>query len=159
MDRRGKVTGAAPGCQEAWVVIGLDTNILVRWLLSPDLADLASSDAELERAGNIVEAKGASLFVNAVVLAETAWIMEKRLDLERKIVSEVIGRLLFAENIQLGADAEVRAALLQYGSSNIGFADCLIAQMNLMAGCSHTLTFDKKAGRTPGFRHVDDHQD
>jgi predicted nucleic-acid-binding protein len=94
-----------------------------------------------------------------VVLAETAWIMEKKLDLGRKIVSEVIGRLLFAENIQLGNDTEVRAALLLHGQSNIGFADCLIAQMNLAAGCSHTLTFDKKAGRTAGFRHVEDQQD
>jgi predicted nucleic-acid-binding protein len=137
-------------------VIGLDTNILVRWLVSPEQADLASSDAELERVASIVNAEGASLFVNAVVLAETAWIMEKKLDLDREVVSGVVGRLLFAENITLGNDPEIRAALLLYASSNIGFADCLIAEMNLAAGCSHTLTFDKKASRTAGFRHVDD---
>jgi predicted nucleic-acid-binding protein len=137
-------------------VIGLDTNILVRWLVSPDQADLASSDAELEHVAGIVSAEGASLFVNVVVIGETAWIMEKKLDLGRDDVCAVIGRLLFAENITLGSDLEVQAVLQTYASSSVGFADCLIANLNLAAGCTHTLTFDKKASRTAGFRHVDD---
>jgi predicted nucleic-acid-binding protein len=137
-------------------VIGLDTNILVRWLVSPDLADLASSDAELEHVARIVSAKDASLFINVVVIAESAWIMEKKLDLGRDDISAVIGRLLSAENITLGSDLEMGAALLLYTSSTIGFADCLIAKLNLAAGCTHTLTFDRKASRTAGFRHVDD---
>jgi predicted nucleic-acid-binding protein len=137
-------------------VIGLDTNILLRWLISPDQADLSSSDAELEQVSRTVNAKGATLFVNAVVIAETAWIMEQKLDLGREVVATIIGRLLFAENVILGNDPETRAALMLYASSNVGFADCLIGQLNLAAGCSHTLTFDKKAARTTGFRHVDD---
>jgi predicted nucleic-acid-binding protein len=137
-------------------VIGLDTNILVRWLVLPDHGDLASSDAELERVAEIVGGEGVSLFVNAVVMAEMAWIMERKLDLTREIVSALMNRLLFAENITLGNDLETRAALRLYDSSNIGFADCLIASMNVAAGCSHTLTFDKRAARTAGFRHVDD---
>jgi hypothetical protein len=35
-------------------------------------------------------------------------------------------------------------------------ADCVIAQLNLTAGCLHTLTFDREAAGTAGFRHVDD---
>jgi predicted nucleic-acid-binding protein len=157
VDRRSKITELASDPQEAPVVIGLDTNVLVRWLVSPDQADLASSDVELERVGKIVSAEGASLFVNAVVIAETAWIMERKLDLSREVVSAVINRLLFAENIKLGNDLEMRAALMLYALSNIGFADCLIAELNLAAGCMHTLTFDRKASRTAGFRHVEDH--
>jgi predicted nucleic-acid-binding protein len=137
-------------------VIGLDTNILVRWLVSPDQGDLASSDAELERVAEIVGAEGALLFMNVVVIAEMAWIMERKLDLARDVVSALMNRLLFAKNITLGNDLEIRAALLLYASSNIGFADCLIAKMNVAAGCLHTLTLDRRAGRTAGFRHVDD---
>ena len=136
-------------------MIGLDTNILLRWLISPDQADLSSSDAELERVSQIVNTNN-TLFINAVVIAETAWIMEQKLDLGREAVSEIIGRLLYAENVTLGNDPETRAALVLHASSNIGFADCLIAQINLAAGCSHTLTFDQRAARTTGFRHVDD---
>jgi predicted nucleic-acid-binding protein len=137
-------------------VIGVDTNILVRWLISPDQADLASSEAELEKVAAVVNAEGVSLFVNVVVMAEAAWIMEKKLELDRDVVSSVISRLLLAENIILGNDPEMRAALLLFTSSNIGFADCLIAKLNLAAGCGHTLTFDKKASRTAGFRHATD---
>jgi predicted nucleic-acid-binding protein len=137
-------------------VIGVDTNILVRWLISPDQADLATRDAELEQVAAVVDAEDAALFVNVVVIAETAWIMETKLELGRDLVSAVIGRLLLAENITLGNDLEMRAALLLYKSSNIGFADCLVAKLNLAAGCVHTLTFDRKASRTAGFRHVDD---
>ena len=137
-------------------MIGLDTNILLRWLVMPDQADLASSQAELQRVSQIVDAEEASLFVNAVVIAEIAWIMEQKLNLGRTDVSGIIGRLLFAENITLGNDAEMRAALVLHASSNIGFADCLVAEMNLAAGCSYTLTFDMKASRTDRFRHVDD---
>ena len=137
-------------------MIGLDTNILLRWLILPEQGDLASSNVEIERVSQIVNAEGASLFVNVVVVAETAWILEQKLSLDRVDVSRVIGSLLFAENITLGNDAEMRTALMAYASSNIGFADCLIGEMNLAAGCSHTLTFDKNARRTAGFRHVDD---
>ncbi|HWE20014.1 MAG TPA: PIN domain-containing protein [Hyphomicrobiaceae bacterium] len=136
-------------------MIGLDTNVVVRWLVSPQ-ADLLSSDAELEQVARVVNDEGASLFINVVTVAETAWIMEKRLDLGRDVVSAIISRLLFAQNITLGNDLEMRAALLLYTSSSIGFADCLIAKLNLAAGCTHTLTFDKKASRTADFRHVDD---
>jgi predicted nucleic-acid-binding protein len=137
-------------------VIGLDTNVLVRWLISPDEADFASIDAELDQVPAIVAAQGVSLFINVVVIAEAAWIMERKLALGRDVVGAVIDRLLFAENIALGNDSEMRAAFLAYSSSSIGFADCLIAQLNLAAGCSHTLTFDKRASRTTGFRHVSD---
>jgi predicted nucleic-acid-binding protein len=137
-------------------VIGLDTNILLRWLISPGKGDLASSDAEIAQVSQIVDAQGAQLFINAVVVAETAWILEQKLKLGRPDVSGVIGRLLFAENIAVANDPEMTTALTVYASSNINFADCLIAQLNLAAGCSHTLTFDRKASRTSGFRHVDE---
>lgn len=137
-------------------MIGLDTNILLRWLILPGEGDLGSSDAEMERASQIILTEGAQFFVNAIVIAETAWILEQKLKLARSDVSEVIDRLLHAENITVGNDVAVRAAQMQFEPSSANFADCLIAQLNLAAGCSHTLTFDRKAGRTAGFRHVED---
>ncbi|MBX9590402.1 MAG: type II toxin-antitoxin system VapC family toxin [Hyphomonadaceae bacterium] len=137
-------------------MIGLDTNILLRWLILPGEDDLGSSDAELERASQIIFAESAQFFVNAIVIAETAWVLEQKLKLDRSDVLEVIERLLHAENITVGNDVAVRAAQMQFKLSSANFADCLIAQLNLAAGCSHTLTFDRKAGRTAGFRHVED---
>ncbi len=137
-------------------MIGLDTNILLRWLILPGEGDLGSSDAEMQRASRIILTEGAQFFVNSIVIAETAWILEQKLKLDRADVLEVIGRLLHAENITVGNDVAVRAAQMQFELSSVNFADCLIAQLNLAAGCSHTLTFDRKAGRAAGFRHVED---
>ena len=138
---------------------GLDTNILLRWLILPGEGDLRSSDAEIERVSEIVLADGARFFFNTIVVAETTWILEKKLKISRSDVSEIVERLLYSENISVGNEAEVRAAQLQFEASNANFADCLIAQLNLAAGCSHTLTFDQKASRTVGFRHVSDHEE
>jgi predicted nucleic-acid-binding protein len=138
-------------------VIGLDTNVLLRWLI-PDLeSNLGSSEAEIERVSRTLQAEGARFFVNPIVIAETAWVLERTLKLARPDVSQVVSSLLYAENITVGNDAEVRAAQSEFEQSNAGLADCLIAQLNLAAACTHTLTFDQRASRTAGFRHVDEH--
>jgi predicted nucleic-acid-binding protein len=137
-------------------VIGLDTNILLRWLLSPAEGDLGSSDAEIERVSAIIQAPGARFHVNPMVVADTAWILEQKLKLTRTDVALVVERLLYSENVEVGSRAEVAAAQAAFAASNANFADCLIAQLNLAAGCSHTLTFDRRASRTLGFRHAGD---
>jgi predicted nucleic-acid-binding protein len=138
-------------------LIGLDTNVLLRWLIPDRKGDLRSSEGELERVAEILLSEGAQFFVNSVVIAEIAWVLEQQLRLARPIVSEVLNRLLYAENITVGNDAEVRAAQSEFVRSSANLADCVIAQLNLSAGCTHTITFDRKAARSAGFRHVDDH--
>jgi predicted nucleic-acid-binding protein len=137
-------------------VIGLDTNVLLRWIIPDVEGKLSSSAWEIERVSKIFLLQGAQFFINPVVLAETAWMLEKKLKLARPDVSEVVTRLLHAENITVGNDSEVRAAQDQFDQSGANLADCVIAQLNLTAGCPHTLTFDREAAGTAGFRHVDD---
>ena len=140
-------------------MIGLDTNVLLRWLIPDVEGKLGSSESEVERVSKIFGLDGAQFFINPVVLAETAWMLERKLKLSRPDVSEVVTRLLHAENITIGNDAEVRAAQDQFDRTGANFADCVIAQLNLTAGCACTLTFDRQAARTTGFLHVDDHQE
>ncbi len=45
----------------------------------------------------------------------------------------------------------VIAALQDYRRGPADFADCLLARANLTSGCSHTVTFDRKAAKLPGF--------
>jgi predicted nucleic-acid-binding protein len=137
-------------------MIGLDTNVLLRWLIPDRDGKLGSSEAEIERVSKIFLVDGAEFFINSVVIAETAWMLEKKLKLARTDVSQVVNRLLHAENIAVGNDAEVRTAQSVFEQSRANLADCVIAQLNLTARCSHTLTFDREAARTAGFRHVDD---
>jgi predicted nucleic-acid-binding protein len=136
-------------------LIGLDTNILLRWLIWPEEGDLGSSEAETKLVETVILQEGARFFVNAIVVAETAWILEQKLKVSRPAVSEVVDRLLYSANITVGDEDQVRAALALFEASRANFVDCLIAELNQAAGCIYTLTFDRKAARTPGFRHPD----
>jgi predicted nucleic-acid-binding protein len=135
-------------------MIGIDTNVLLRWLLYPEDGDIGSSPAEIDLVERTINAKDAEFFVNAIVVAETTWILEQKLKLPRAGICDVVDRLLYSVNITVGDSAAVNEARQVYETANIGFADCLIAQMNRRAGCSYTLTFDKKAGRHTGFRNI-----
>ena len=135
-------------------MIGIDTNVLLRWLLYPEDGDIGSSPAEIDLVERTINAKDAEFFVNAIVVAETTWILEQKLKLPRAGICDVVDRLLYSVNITVGDSAAVNEARQVYETANIGFADCLIAQMNSRVGCSYTLTFDKKAARHAGFRNI-----
>jgi predicted nucleic-acid-binding protein len=135
-------------------VIGLDTNILLRWLISPDEWDLGSSKSELAAIERTLSAVEAEFFVNAIVVAETTWILEQKLKLGRAVVCDVVDRLLFARNIVVDNAELVMQARQHYEDSNVGFADCLIGGINRNAGCDYTLTFDKRAAHHVGFRNI-----
>jgi predicted nucleic-acid-binding protein len=91
-------------------LIGLDTNILLRWLILPAQGDLGSSEAEIARVTEILLDGTARFFVNPIVLAETAWILEQKLKVPRRDVAEVVDRLLYSENVVVGEEDRVRAA-------------------------------------------------
>jgi predicted nucleic-acid-binding protein len=135
-------------------VIGIDTNILLRWLIAPGEWDIGSSKAEIEAVGRALRSEGTKFFVNPIVVAETTWILEQKLKLDRAAVCDVVDRLLFSTNVTVGESAVVNDARQNYAASNIGFADCLISSLNREAGCDYTLTFDKKASRQSGFRNI-----
>ncbi len=135
-------------------MIGIDTNVLLRWLVWPEEVDIGSSKAEIALVEETIKAKDAEFFVNAIVVAETTWILEQKLKLRRADICNVVDRLLYSVNITVGEAAAVNEARQVYETSNIGFADCLIARINRKAGCTYTLTFDKKAGRQTGFRNI-----
>lgn len=135
-------------------MIGLDTNVLLRWLIAPDEWDIGSSKSEIAIVEKTMRARGAEFFVNPIVVAETAWILEQKLKLDRVAVCDVVDRLLYSTNVTLGETNAVIDARQIYETSNIGFADCLISRIDRAAGCDYTLTFDKKAARQAGFRDI-----
>jgi predicted nucleic-acid-binding protein len=135
-------------------MIGIDTNVLLRWLVAPDEWDIGSSKAEADLVEKTILVEGAEFFVNPIVVAETTWILEQKLKVGRASVCEVVDRLLYSANVTVGEANAVNVARQIYAMSNIGFADCLISSINREAGCDHTLTFDRKASRQTGFRDI-----
>ena len=89
--------------------------------------------------------------VNVVTLAETCWVLKRLYEAGRDELVQVVENLLAAPNIVVERRAQVRKALQNYAASSAGLSDCLIAQLNLEAGCEHTLTFDRNVAKLAGF--------
>jgi predicted nucleic-acid-binding protein len=128
-------------------VIGLDTNVLLRFLLQdePIQSPIATRIVEQE----LSEATPG--FVSAVVLAEVAWVLESRYRLPQSDIAAVMEGLLRLDGLRLEHPLAVAAAVTATTEKNVDFADSLISLIAKDAGCATTLTFDRRAQRLPGF--------
>ena len=131
-------------------MIGLDTNILVRLAIEDDPAQLRRARAFLA-ANCSAEEPG---FVNRVTLCELVWVLTSNYGLGRIQIARHLTDLIASTDIVVEDGGAVRGAVTRYTSTNIEFADLLIAETNLAAGCKATATFDKRAARLDGFTSV-----
>jgi predicted nucleic-acid-binding protein len=124
-------------------VIGLDTNVLVRYLAQDDPRQSAAATRLIEDQLN-AERPG---FVSHVSLVELVWVLESCYESSKDEVAEVLGRLLHAKQI-VAQDAEtVWKALRRFKAASADFADCLIDSVGKASQCEFTATFDKQAAR------------
>jgi predicted nucleic-acid-binding protein len=130
-------------------VKGIDTNILVRYLIRDDLEQLRVASRFIE--GDCSEQEPG--FVNQIVLAELVWVLERGYKLDRSVVVGALDALLLARQLSIEHPDDVRAAVSDY-LNGADFADSLIAAANARVGCEYTATFDRKAARRNGFRLV-----
>jgi predicted nucleic-acid-binding protein len=128
-------------------MIGLDTNVLVRYLTQDDPGQSLRATELIER--RLTEDNPG--FISVVAMTETVWVLERAYRLSNVRIAEVIERLLQTAVLVVENEAEVFAAMtvLQEGSGS--FADSLIGELGDRAGCSVTLTFDQKASRLRNF--------
>jgi predicted nucleic-acid-binding protein len=129
-------------------MIGLDTNILVRYLAqddpvqSPEATELIEQRLSEENPG----------FVSIVVMVETVWVLDRAYGLADHAIAAAIERALRADVLVVESEQEVFAAMIALKEGHGSFADALIGAVGARAGCSHTMTFDRKASRLPGFK-------
>jgi predicted nucleic-acid-binding protein len=128
-------------------MIGLDTNVLVRYLTQDDSVQSARATAIIEKRLTAAEPG----FVSVVAMVETVWVLERSYGLTQKQVAAAVERILQIEALVVENEQEVFAAMAVIKESLGSFADAVIAAMGANAGCSHTLTFDRSALRIPGF--------
>ena len=128
-------------------MIGLDTNILVRYLAQDD-------PVQSPRATDVIEFRltGRNLgFISVVAMVETVWVLDRAYGLADDEIAAAIERILQADTLAVEAEQEVFAAMIALKEGSGSFADALIGALGIKAGCSSTLTFDKTASRLPGF--------
>ena len=120
---------------------GIDTNILVRFLIQDDLAQLRMASKFIENDCSEQEPG----FVNQIVLAELVWVLERAYGYARSQVAEVLNGILTSAELKAEQPDLARRALINYGSGPADFADYLIGHVNVANGCLTTATFDKRA--------------
>lgn len=128
-------------------MLGVDTNILVRFLVRDE-------EAQFERARKLIKREvsaGGSVFVSQLVLLETEWVLRSRYSLPKNQIIAAISGLLDAADVQFEDEPAVEEALFVWKDTAADFADCLIGARNRRLGCRATATFDAKASRLPGF--------
>lgn len=126
-------------------MIGLDTNVLVRFLVQDDPAQAALVTATISR---LTEAEPG--FVCREVLVELVWVLERAYGLGRAEIARALDGLLEARELVLEAADRVAIAADRYRKGGPGFADQMVALAGQGAGCSATLTFDRKAALVAG---------
>jgi predicted nucleic-acid-binding protein len=131
-------------------MIGLDTNILVRYLTQDDPVQSAKATEILERR---LTPKSPG-FVSVVVIVETVWVLDRAYGLTAQDIAAAVERLLQVEVLMIEDEQEVFTAVVALKEERASFADALIAELGARAGCARTLTFDRKAGRLPSFELV-----
>jgi len=129
------------------MMLGLDTNVLIRFLVRDD-------QAQFEKARRLIKrevAAGRGIFVNQLLLLETEWVLRSRYGLTKNRIIEVISGLLEASDIQFEDEPAIEEALFIWKDTTSDFADCVIGVHNRRLGCRATATFDMKACKLPGF--------
>jgi predicted nucleic-acid-binding protein len=126
-------------------MIGIDTNILFRWVF-----DDLDPDQTAQVQGAVAQSSGAIL-ICVVVMVEFIWLMDRRLRLDRARQITVMRAILGNSRLVISERDAVVAALSAFEIGGAGLADHLIGALNTAAGCSTTLTFDKVAGKGPSF--------
>jgi predicted nucleic-acid-binding protein len=135
-------------------MIGLDTNVLLRWLAA-DEGQEGYSSAQADAVERAVTGAKKGCFVNPVVLAETIWVVANVFKQPKALQAEIVHRLLHSQNVGVGERVAVEDALLEFETKpSGGFADLLIAALNQAWGCETTITFDKRAARSKKFQLI-----
>jgi len=130
-------------------MIGLDANILVRYLTQDDPAQSKQATEVIER--RLTETNPG--FISVVAMVELVWVLDRAYRLSSREIARAVERILQTDVFVVENEQQVFTAMIVLKSGYGSFADALVAALGAKAGCSATLTLDRKALRIPGFAH------
>ena len=126
-------------------MIALDTNILARFVMGDDPAQMKAAQQLIDQLSE--DAPG---FLGREVLIELVWLLGSVYRLPRKVIGDVIEGFLHASTLVVEADEDVVMALDLYRTSQADFADLMIRAAAARAGCRALYSFDRKLARLDG---------
>ena len=129
-------------------MIGLDTNILVRYLTQDDPDQSMKATAEMEKGLSA----GHMFFIADTVMCELVWVLETAYGYGCREIDPVLENILRTKQFQFENKDLLWKSLSDYRNKKGDFADHLIGQAGHKAGCLETLTFDTGLKNNPYFR-------
>ena len=131
-------------------MIGLDTNVLVRYIAQDDRIQSAKATRLIESLN-----EDSQSYIGVVAVIELVWVLSSCYGADRNKMGLVLETLLRTKGVQVEAADTVWQALRLFRSSKADFADCLIERSAQDAGCSYTATFDQNAAKYCGMQIID----
>lgn len=128
-------------------MIGLDTNVLVRYIMQDDPKQSPKATKLIESLDG--ENPG---FVALVSVVELAWVLSSCYDLSRAQVAQALDAMLRSKQLVVEQADQVLRALRMFAAGKADFADCLIERSAVHAGCDRIMTFDTGAARHAGMQ-------
>ncbi|MEJ8853937.1 type II toxin-antitoxin system VapC family toxin [Variovorax robiniae] len=124
----------------------LDTNVLIRYLVQDDEAQLAAARKLIRKCVR----EGRTLFVPVTVALELEWVLRSSFEYAKDEVMEALSSLFSAAELTFESERALEAALQLYRGGSADFADCLHIALAAQAGELPLWTFDKRAAKVNG---------
>lgn len=131
-------------------MIGLDTNVLVRYIAQDDPKQSPKATALIEALSP--DAPG---FVTTVSIVELVWVMQSCYAVTREGVIDALAQILRTKEFVVENAEVVWQAIRAFAGGSADFADCLIERSSAHAGCSAVYTFDRAAAKSGAMQLVD----
>ena len=125
-------------------MIGLDTNILVRYLTRDD-------EQQWQQAVTVIQ-HNQLCFISNIVLCELVWVLKSaNYSFRKDEISNVLEDMLHSAAFEFENRSTIDQALQRYKQGKADFSDYLIGATSRQAGCIETVSFDSKLKGERGF--------
>ena len=130
-------------------MIGLDTNVLVRYIAQDD-------PVQSSKATRLIEPLAADdpPHASLVLGVELVWVLTGCYASAKAEICMVLETLLRTKEIIVENADVTWKALRLFKASDADFADCLIERSASEAGCGYTATFDRDAAKNCGMKLI-----
>ncbi|MDX1251216.1 MAG: type II toxin-antitoxin system VapC family toxin [Gammaproteobacteria bacterium] len=121
-------------------MIGIDTNVLVRYLTQDEPKQAAKANRLIDHELSPNEPG----FITLISLVEVAWLLESCYAQPKDKIVEVLHALLTTRQLLVENADMAYLAMKRYVTGSADFSDALIAVISEHRGCGSIVTFDKK---------------
>ncbi|MDD9337157.1 MAG: type II toxin-antitoxin system VapC family toxin [Rickettsiaceae bacterium] len=126
-------------------MIGVDTNVLIRYLIQDDEVQSSKATKLIEQYSGI----SGSIFINNIVVCEIIWVLGRGYKYSKNQIINVLKEIFATIEFRFEDHKTLSLTVREYENCNTDFADILIGKLNELNGCSTSFTFDHKASTLP----------